>query len=210
MNHQLGYGNKDDAKKECHNANENENDDDTKLKMRNRLTGDGERHDVALDVWPDRAAVFFDVVDGFDEERAFAERAAAMYNVRLTKVDSSAAGGLKSGLFELTERFSVAAVLLGTRYSDPDGRFVDNAFVPTDGDWPSLMRVMPLLSWRYADIWHFIRALNVPYCPLYDQGYTSIGAKHKTKPNPALRNDDGSYRAAHLLVDGTLERFGRQ
>jgi hypothetical protein len=49
----------------------------------------------------------------------------------------------------------------------------------------------------------------VPYCLLYDPGYTSLGTRHTTQQNPELRRPDGSYAAAHTLRDGHLERGGR-
>lgn len=33
----------------------------------------------------------------------------------------------------------------------------------------------PLLYWTDADIWQFIRANNMPYCELYDQGFHRLG-----------------------------------
>jgi phosphoadenosine phosphosulfate reductase len=35
--------------------------------------------------------------------------------------------------------------------------------------------VSPILYWTHADIWTFIRKNNMPYCKLYDEGYTRIG-----------------------------------
>jgi FAD synthetase len=55
--------------------------------------------------------------------------------------------------------------------------------------------------------------MRIPYCNLYDQGYTSLGGRLDTHPNPALRivNDAGEveYRPAYELVGEQAERLGR-
>ena len=38
-----------------------------------------------------------------------------------------------------------------------------------------LVKVNPLLHWTHRDVWAFVVANNVPYNPLHDQGYPSIG-----------------------------------
>jgi phosphoadenosine phosphosulfate reductase len=38
-----------------------------------------------------------------------------------------------------------------------------------------LVKVNPLLHWTHRDVWAFIVANKVPYNPLHDQGYPSIG-----------------------------------
>lgn len=83
-------------------------------------------------------------------------------------------------------------------------------FSKTDPGWGDLMRVNPLLEFSYEDVWGCILALEIPYCCLYDKGYTSIGLASNTFPNPALRIDGtDTYAPAHSLRDGSGERHGR-
>lgn len=63
----------------------------------------------------------------------------------------------------------VSAILVGTRRADPHGAQLGH-FNPTDADWPRFERVHPIINWNYADIWAFLKVLDVPYCKLYDMG----------------------------------------
>ncbi|KAJ4353036.1 3'-phosphoadenosine 5'-phosphosulfate sulfotransferase [Ascochyta clinopodiicola] len=119
---------------------------------------------------------------------------------------------------------SVKAILVGTRRTDPHGEHLKH-FDPTDKGWPAFVRVHPVIDWHYVDIWTFIRYLNIPYCPLYDLGYTSLGGTTDTHPNPVLARQpstsqvpqtsqtNGSpkpkFRPAYELVDDYEERLGR-
>ncbi len=73
------------------------------------------------------------------------------------------------------------------------------------------MRVNPILHWEYGHVWHFLRAFHLPYCSLYDQGYTSLGKNTQTSPNPILlsRRTNPRYWPAYMLSDWSLERAGR-
>jgi phosphoadenosine phosphosulfate reductase len=40
----------------------------------------------------------------------------------------------------------------------------------------------PLAAWSEAEVWEYVREHRVPYNPLYDQGYRSIGCAPCTRP----------------------------
>jgi phosphoadenosine phosphosulfate reductase len=46
----------------------------------------------------------------------------------------------------------------------------------------SLVKFNPLLSWTKKDVWAFIMKHEVPYNPLHDRGYPSIGCWPCTRP----------------------------
>jgi phosphoadenosine phosphosulfate reductase len=56
-----------------------------------------------------------------------------------------------------------------------------------------LVKVNPLLSWTRRDVWNFILKHDIPYNPLHDRGYPSIGCWPCTQP----------------VGDGEDERAGR-
>ncbi len=45
-----------------------------------------------------------------------------------------------------------------------------------------IVKVFPLARWSRADVWRYIREHGVPYHPLLDQGYASIGCWPCTRP----------------------------
>jgi FAD synthetase len=92
-------------------------------------------------------------------------------------------------LYKTTHPF-IDAILVGTRRGDPHGGQHDMLFFlqsltyvrfvaklshrnPCDPGWPAFERVHPIIDWSYADVWTFLRALDVPYCSLYDEGSVS-------------------------------------
>jgi phosphoadenosine phosphosulfate reductase len=46
----------------------------------------------------------------------------------------------------------------------------------------NLVKVNPLAAWSWDNVWDYIRDNHVPYNPLHDQGYPSIGCLHCTRP----------------------------
>ena len=51
-----------------------------------------------------------------------------------------------------------------------------------------LIKINPLAGWSKRDVWRYIHEHNVPYNPLYDQGYSSIGCMPCTT---AVQNNEG-------------------
>jgi FAD synthetase len=112
------------------------------------------------------------------------------------------------------------AFVLGTRSSDPNAHGQDH-FAPSSHYMPPFMRVNPVLNWSYGHIWHFLRLFHLPYCSLYDAGYTSLGTTKDTLPCPALAvitratDEDPTtlslpkFWPAYMLRDWDQERAGR-
>ncbi|KAJ7628378.1 hypothetical protein FB45DRAFT_36816 [Roridomyces roridus] len=144
-----------------------------------------------------------------------AASAGADYIASAPKAVGKAKGaeGMKQALQMYKDEFpSIDAILIGTRRSDPHGATLSHSN-PTDPGWPRFERINPIINWDYTDVWSFLRQLKVPYCDLYDYGYTSLGSTYNTFPNPALLVENTSastlYRPAYELVDCALERAGR-
>lgn len=45
-----------------------------------------------------------------------------------------------------------------------------------------LVKVNPLARWRRGDVWRYLRARGLPYHPLHDRGYPSVGCQPCTTP----------------------------
>ncbi|KAF7560067.1 hypothetical protein G7046_g4084 [Stylonectria norvegica] len=172
-------------------------------------------------------AVYVVSRDPFPEVDTFITSSSKEYHLDVASYKLSMRKGLEA---YLEDRPSVRAIFVGTRRTDPDGENL-NHFDPTDAGWPSFMRVHPVIDWHYAEIWAFIRHLGIEYCPLYDQvslaavfvdeswtntnsekGYTSLGGKRDTHPNPHLKKqgENGQeFRPAYELIGDDEERLGR-
>jgi phosphoadenosine phosphosulfate reductase len=55
---------------------------------------------------------------------------------------------------------------------------IDTAFSDERRD---LMKYNPLSNWSSAQVWQYIRDNDVPYNPLHDQGFMSIGCEPCTR-----------------------------
>ncbi|KAL8408441.1 hypothetical protein RB594_007037 [Gaeumannomyces avenae] len=145
----------------------------------------------------------------FAEVDEFVGRTGAQYRLSVERVAQSMRPALHA---YLASRPAVRAVFVGTRRTDPHGQDLTH-FDPTDPGWPPFVRVHPVIDWHYAEIWAFIRHLGIPYCVLYDRGYTSLGGTTDTTPNPALKRAGAgaseTFRPAYELMADNEERLGR-
>ena len=60
-------------------------------------------------------------------------------------------------------------------------------FVNLDKRFESI-KVCPLIHWTWKDVWRYVSKHDLPYNPLHDKGYPSIGCETCTKP--AFTMDD--------------------
>ncbi|KAK6531199.1 hypothetical protein TWF281_008022 [Arthrobotrys megalospora] len=121
----------------------------------------------------------------FAEVDEFVAQCVKSYHLDLLRYDEK--GGMKHAFqVYLSQNPKVKAIFVGTRRTDPHGGNLKH-FDLTDGGWPGFMRCHPVIDWCYGDVWGFLRELEIPYCPLYDLGYTSLGGTTDTHPNPALQ-----------------------
>ncbi|KAL1889249.1 3'-phosphoadenosine 5'-phosphosulfate sulfotransferase [Sporothrix stenoceras] len=159
--------------------------------------------------------------DPFPEVDEFVDESTAEYHLDLARYPLPMRAALDA---YLADRPTVRAIFMGTRRTDPHGEFLTH-FTPTDPGWPQFMRIHPVIDWHYAEIWAFIRHFDIPFCQLYNRGFTSLGGTTDTRPNPVLAkkakganadadNDSGSstptsFRPAYELMDDDEERLGR-
>ncbi len=59
-----------------------------------------------------------------------------------------------------------------------------------------LVKVNPLLRWSHRDVWAYVVANDVPYNPLHDAGYPSIGCWPCTRAVSAGETDERAGRWA--------------
>ncbi|KAI2770661.1 putative PHOSPHOADENOSINE PHOSPHOSULFATE reductase [Daldinia loculata] len=75
---------------------------------------------------------------------------------------------------------NVAAVLTGRRRSQGGER--DKIGVLEVDEEAGIVKINPLVDWTFAQVKQYITENNVPYNPLLDRGYKSVGDWHSTSP----------------------------
>lgn len=105
----------------------------------------------------------------------------------------------------LTEN-NVKAVFQGLRWDEQPARKNDPYVeeTPAQDLVPAHTRFRPILHWQERALWDATLYFDVPFCPLYEQGYRSLGAKTTSQIAaegvPAWEQD----------LENTVERAGRR
>ena len=80
-------------------------------------------------------------------------------------------------------------------------------------------KIHPILTWSTKDVHQYLKAHDLPYHPLYEQGYASIGDVHSTQPITAdqheregrfggLRQECGLHLPSSMEEDQSRESSG--
>jgi len=156
--------------------------------------------------------VYFDNPDEFPEILSLLHKTTTDYHLDMICLCNTTFSAGLGAIINASSPPANLAFVLGTRRGDPNVGS-QGQFAPSSSWMPPFMRVNPVLSWSYGHIWHFLRLFNLPYCELYDQGFTSLGKVGNTRPTPALKKPgDAStgYWPAYMLTDYERERDGRE
>lgn len=60
----------------------------------------------------------------------------------------------------------------------------------------------PIIDWEEEDVWDFIKTYNIPYCKLYDEGFTRLGCIGCPMATVKMRNAEferyPKYKTAYM------------
>ena len=117
---------------------------------------------------------------------------AALHGEELWKRDPDSCCGVRKVEPMRRALDSVDCWVAGVRREDSNRRSATPKF-----GWDKrfdLWKLNPLADWTERDVWNYIREHHLPYNPLHDHGYPSIGCTHCTQPvGPGGSPRDGRW-----------------
>jgi FAD synthetase len=167
---------------------------------------------VRMTVEPDifRQLLFYvaEIDDEFPELAKFREEQVARLGIKLIRVP----GTMQTVVNHLYDAYGMRAAVSGIRHDDDCWATQHVSDSEVDKGWRPVKNYLPILDWDNDAVWCFTMKYKVPYCVLYAQGYTSLGAQSKTKRNPCLEDAsvEGGWRAAWELPSCATERAARE
>ena len=88
------------------------------------------------------------------------------------------------------KELNAQAILAGLRREQTDFRS-SLQIVNVQGEQ---YKILPILSWNSKDIYYYLQEHNLPYHPLFDQGYVTVGDWHSSRPLMASDSHERSTR----------------
>lgn len=157
---------------------------------------------------------YFEEEDPFDECEEYMQMITRNFKMELLvlkNTDNLAKSKfMKQEMKKLVAEKGVKAVVMGSRRTDPYcGLLSYVSKSSTEDGWPSFMRVNPIIKWEFNEIWNFFNSCKISYCSLYDKGYTYLGDRQDSVPNPVLRTRNGYYLPASA-ANTNFEPFSRK
>ena len=106
---------------------------------------------------------------------------------------------------DFLKRNKIKGMFMGIRWDEQPARKKDPYFIKKEADeyTSEHTRIQPILHFTERDIWDTTLSYSIPHCPLYEQGYRSLGAastSQKMSDIPAWEQD----------LENTVERAGRR
>ncbi len=158
--------------------------------------------------------VYFEEEDPFDECDEYMDFIKRNFKVNLVVLKNTESLAkskfMKQEMRKVVGQMGMKAIIMGSRRTDPYcGQLTHICRSSVDDGWPEFMRVIPILDWDFKEIWNFFNTCKIPYCSLYDKGYTYLGDRQDSVPNPFLRTKNGWYLPASAS-NTNYEPFSRK
>jgi phosphoadenosine phosphosulfate reductase len=88
------------------------------------------------------------------------------------------------------DELGVRTWIAGIRRSQSESRVQAQFLELHDGRW----KLHPIADWRDHDVWRYLNRHDLPYHPLWHEGYVSIGDVHTTRRwEPGMRDEDTRF-----------------
>jgi phosphoadenosine phosphosulfate reductase len=111
-----------------------------------------------------------------------------------------------NALKKALKEYQWQALMVGIRWDEHPARAKETYFSLRED--PCHTRVHPILHFKEKDIWEYIKIFNVPYNPLYKQGYRSLGEKEFTKPTPPQAEERAGRERSKEEIMEQLRQLG--
>lgn len=93
-------------------------------------------------------------------------------------------------MYRALRDLNVGTWIAGLRRTQADSRKDIEFAERHNGRW----KLHPLADWTDRDVWNYLQRHDLPYHPLWHQGYVSIGDTHTTQPlEPGMREEETRF-----------------